>query len=102
MPPNSPPRSPDRCRYERRPRPPSKNSRRKRLRRVRARADFNRFAYHARGPIALARDAVLALRSPASLAADFDWLYGYRPVDLKARGRRRGSDRVINSYRRVA
>ncbi|WP_108002855.1 FAD-dependent oxidoreductase [Mycoplana dimorpha] len=55
-------------------------ARRKRLRRVRARADFNRFAYHARGPIALARDAVLALRSQASLAADFDWLYGYRPA----------------------
>lgn len=55
-------------------------TRRKRLRRVRARADFNRFAYHARGPIALARDAVLALRSQASLAADFDWLYGYRPA----------------------
>ncbi|HVK92205.1 MAG TPA: FAD-dependent monooxygenase [Mycoplana sp.] len=56
------------------------DSRRKRLRRVRARADFNRFAYHARGPIALARDAVLALRRPTSLAADFDWLYGYRPT----------------------
>lgn len=53
--------------------------RRERLRRVRSRADFNRFAYHARGPVALARNAVLALRSPESLAADFDWLYGYRP-----------------------
>lgn len=55
--------------------------RRGRLKRVRARADFNRFAYHARGPIALARDAVLALRSPESLAADLDWLYGYRALD---------------------
>ncbi|MFD1326850.1 FAD-dependent monooxygenase [Mycoplana ramosa] len=55
--------------------------RRQRLKRVRARADFNRFAYHARGPIALARDAVLALRSPESLAADLDWLYGYRALD---------------------
>lgn len=55
--------------------------RRARLKRVRARADFNRFAYHARGPIALARDAVLALRNPESLAADLDWLYGYRAID---------------------
>lgn len=54
--------------------------RRERLKRVRARADFNRFAYHARGPIAFARDVVLAIRSPESVAADFDWLYGYQPM----------------------
>lgn len=53
--------------------------RRQRVRRVRARADFNRFAYHARGPVALVRDVVLGLRSPERLAADLDWLYGYRP-----------------------
>ncbi|MBD9372410.1 FAD-dependent monooxygenase [Rhizobium sp. ARZ01] len=53
--------------------------RRERLKRVRARADFNRFAYHARGPIAFARDVILAIRSPESVAADFDWLYGYQP-----------------------
>lgn len=52
--------------------------RRARLARVRTRAAFNRFAYHAPGPVALARDIVLALRRPESLAADFDWLYGYR------------------------
>lgn len=53
--------------------------RRQRVRRVRARADFNRFAYHARGPVALVRDVVLGLRSSERLAADLDWLYGYRP-----------------------
>lgn len=53
--------------------------RRERIGRVRARADFNRFAYHARGPVALVRDIVLGLRGPDSLAADLDWLYGYRP-----------------------
>ncbi len=53
--------------------------RRQRIGRVRARADFNRFAYHARGPVALVRDIVLGLRSAESLAADLDWLYGYRP-----------------------
>lgn len=46
--------------------------------RVRARGKFNRFAYHARGPIRIGRDIVLSLKPPQSLAADLDWLYGYR------------------------
>lgn len=45
--------------------------------RVRQRGAFNKFAYHARGPIRMGRDLVLALRSPESLAGDLDWLYGY-------------------------
>ncbi|MCJ8518322.1 salicylate hydroxylase [Pseudorhizobium tarimense] len=49
-----------------------------RITRVRSRGMFNRFAYHARGPTRLGRDIVLSLRPPQSLAADFDWLYGYR------------------------
>ena len=46
-----------------------------RIAQVRRRAALNRFAYHAKGPVRLARDLVLSLRSPESLAADFDWLY---------------------------
>jgi salicylate hydroxylase len=53
-------------------------TRRERIARVRSRGAFNRFAYHARGPIALARNLVLSMRGPESLAADLDWLYGYR------------------------
>ncbi len=53
--------------------------RRKRVARVRSRGAFNNFAYHASGPVAFARDLVLKWRAPASLAADLDWLYGYRP-----------------------
>ena len=53
-------------------------TRRERVALVRKRGAFNRFAYHARGPIALGRNLVLSLRRPESLAADFDWLYGYR------------------------
>jgi salicylate hydroxylase len=49
-----------------------------RVSRVRLRGAFNKFAYHARGPIRLARDAVLKVRSPQKVAADFDWLYGYK------------------------
>ncbi|KJS11443.1 MAG: salicylate hydroxylase [Hoeflea sp. BRH_c9] len=52
--------------------------RRVRIGRARQRAAFNQFAYHARGPVQLGRDLVLALRKPESLAADLDWLYGYR------------------------
>ena len=46
-----------------------------RIAQVRRRAALNRFAYHAKGPARLARDLVLSVRSPESLAADFDWLY---------------------------
>ncbi len=52
-----------------------------RINRVRARGTFNQFAYHARGPIRLGRDLVLSLKPPHSLAADLDWLYGYRSRD---------------------
>lgn len=55
--------------------------RKSRVARVRSRGAFNRFAYHARGPVRLGRDLVLSLRRPESLAADFDWLYGYEPKD---------------------
>jgi len=58
------------------------HQRRARIRRARGRGAFNQFAYHARGPIRLGRDFVLSLRSPESLAADLDWLYGYRATGL--------------------
>lgn len=48
-----------------------------RISRVARRAAFNRFAWHAAGPIAWARDRVLSARAPERLAADFDWLYGH-------------------------
>jgi salicylate hydroxylase len=57
--------------------PAFESVRRQRAAKVRARGLFNRFAYHARGPIRLGRDIVLSLRPPQSLAADLDWLYGF-------------------------
>ena len=56
--------------------------RRTRIGRARKRAAFNKFAYHARGPIRLGRDLLLAFKSSESLAADLDWLYGYRASGL--------------------
>jgi len=54
-------------------------ARRLRVARVRRRGDLNALAWHAAGPAALARDALLALMPPARLAADLDWLYGWDP-----------------------
>lgn len=51
--------------------------RRSRIARVARRASFNRFVWHARGPVALARNLVLRRRKGADLAADMDWLYAY-------------------------
>ena len=44
---------------------------------VARRGAFNRFVWHAAGPVALGRDTVLALRGGDSLAADLDWLYSH-------------------------
>ncbi|WP_337266812.1 FAD-dependent monooxygenase [Oryzifoliimicrobium ureilyticus] len=49
-----------------------------RIKKLRQRASLNRFAYHASGPIKLARNIVFSLKSPESLAGDLDWIYGYR------------------------
>ncbi|MDK4727333.1 FAD-dependent monooxygenase [Rhizobium phaseoli] len=49
-----------------------------RIAKLRQRGAFNKFAYHARGPIRIGRDLVLGLKPPQSLAADLDWIYGYR------------------------
>jgi salicylate hydroxylase len=53
-------------------------NRQHRVSRVRSRGAFNKFAYHARGPVRIARDLVLRLRRPEQVAADLDWLYGYK------------------------
>lgn len=50
----------------------------KRIQAVAKRGAFNKFAYHASGPVALARNLVFKLRSPESLLSDLDWLYAYK------------------------
>jgi len=54
------------------------SQRKPRIERLVKRGAFNRFAYHARGPIRFGRDLVLSMRPPQRLAADLDWVYGYR------------------------
>jgi salicylate hydroxylase len=53
--------------------------RRPRVRQVARRGAFNHFAWHAAGPVAMARNLVLRTRRPDALAADLDWLYGWEP-----------------------
>jgi salicylate hydroxylase len=53
-------------------------ARRPRIAQVIKRGAFNRFAWHAGGPVAVARDLVLKARGPRRLAADLDWLYGWQ------------------------
>ena len=56
--------------------------RRRRVLRVARRGALNRLAWHASGPVALARNTVLKLRGPDKLAADLDWLYGWKPPEV--------------------
>ncbi len=53
------------------------SARRPRIRRVARRGALNHLAWHAAGPVAIARDLFLKTRSPQSLASDLDWLYGW-------------------------
>jgi salicylate hydroxylase len=53
-------------------------ARRPRVAKVARRGAVNRLAWHASGPVAIARNLFLKLRSPEKLAADLDWLYGWR------------------------
>lgn len=61
------------------------NLRRPRIEKVRKRGALNRLAWHARGPVALARNLVLAARPAEKLAADLDWLYGWEEAKVVRR-----------------
>lgn len=54
-------------------------ARRSRIGKVRARGAFNRFTWHASGPVARVRDSLLKRRPQQQLMADMDWLYGWTP-----------------------
>ena len=55
--------------------------RRPRVAKAARRGALNHLAWHAAGPVALARNLFLGMRRPESLAADLDWLYGWRAAD---------------------
>ena len=41
------------------------------------RGALNQLAYHAKGPVALARNLLLRNRPAEKFVAGFDWLYGF-------------------------
>jgi salicylate hydroxylase len=57
-------------------------SRKRRVARVARRGALNYLAWHAAGPVALARNLLLKARRAEKLAADLDWLYGWRAPEL--------------------
>lgn len=58
------------------------NLRRPRVAQVARRGALNRLAWHATGPVAIARNLFLNMRPPEKLAADLDWLYGWQPQKI--------------------
>ncbi|WP_375616587.1 FAD-binding protein [Bartonella sp. AP58NXGY] len=48
-----------------------------RIAEVKKRGDFNKLAYHATGPIAIARNLMMKIRTPESIMSDLNWLYMY-------------------------
>ncbi|MBA8876427.1 FAD-dependent monooxygenase [Phyllobacterium myrsinacearum] len=52
-------------------------NRTKRIEAVVRRGALNQLAYHAKGPVALARNLLLRNRSAEKFVAGFDWLYGF-------------------------
>jgi salicylate hydroxylase len=58
------------------------NLRRPRVARVARRGAVNRLAWHAAGPVAIARNLFLKMRTSEKLAADLDWLYGWQPQKI--------------------
>lgn len=55
-----------------------KNERTPRVARVQSEAERNGRIFHFGGPAALARDMTLAALGPTGLAAQYDWLYGFK------------------------
>ncbi|QEE08819.1 FAD-binding protein [Bartonella kosoyi] len=52
-----------------------------RLEKVKKRTNFNRLAYHATGPIAIARNFMMKIRTPESIMSSLHWLYRYDAIN---------------------
>ncbi|EJF97660.1 hypothetical protein MEI_01354 [Bartonella vinsonii subsp. arupensis Pm136co] len=49
---------------------------------VKKRGDFNRMAYHATGPLAIARNFIMKVRTPENIMSNLNWLYMYDAMNL--------------------
>ena len=79
-----------------------RTARRPRVAKVIRRGALNRFAWHASGPVALARNLFLKTRSPEQLAADLDWLYGWRAQKRRSSPPRSDSSNCLVSFNYAA
>ncbi len=48
-----------------------------RIRAVKKRGDFNKIVYHATGPMAIARNFIMKIRTPENTISQLNWLYMY-------------------------
>lgn len=48
---------------------------------VKKRGDFNRLTYHATGPLAIARNLMMKIRTPESIMSSLHWLYMYDAIN---------------------
>lgn len=49
---------------------------------VKKRGDFNRMTYHATGPMAIARNFIMKIRTAENIISSLDWLYMYDAMNL--------------------
>ncbi|UTO29022.1 FAD-binding protein [Bartonella harrusi] len=56
-----------------------------RMKAVKKRGDFNRMTYHATGPMAIARNFIMKIRTPESIMSSLNWLYMYDAMDRTKR-----------------
>ncbi|GAA5105292.1 FAD-binding protein [Bartonella jaculi] len=56
--------------------------RKPRIAAVKKRGNLNRVAYHATGPIAIARNLIMKIRTPESIMSSLNWLYTYDAVNV--------------------
>ncbi|WP_180299378.1 FAD-binding protein [Bartonella tribocorum] len=52
-----------------------------RIEAVKKRGNFNRLVYHATGPIAIARNLMMKIRTPESIMSSLHWLYMYNAMN---------------------
>ncbi|WP_078706131.1 FAD-binding protein [Bartonella sp. WD16.2] len=49
---------------------------------IKKRGDFNKLVYHATGPLAIARNFMMKIRSSENIISGLDWLYTYDAMNL--------------------
>ncbi|MBA9082197.1 salicylate hydroxylase [Bartonella chomelii] len=49
---------------------------------IKKRGDFNKLVYHATGPLAVARNFIMKIRSSENIISSLDWLYSYDAMNL--------------------